>query len=261
MRRRTEMNKVCQLCVCLLLLPPLLYAAESGDRERTFLKALETFDAAKTPDDFRNVAVAFESLLGPEYSNDAVYYNIGNARVKSGEYGKAILAYRKAKFYRPRDPWLEANLRQTLTGAPGRLQNEPQPWWRSVIFWSEWLSYSEKFNLVLVAWVLSVLAFSSGLIWRKPRLNWAGWVIAGLALLFSLDAYLAYNDLNNSNRAVVVTETVARKGNGLNWEQAFDQPLKDGAEFSVIEKRADWIFGHFHGIGDAWLPAKNVAEY
>ena len=27
----------------------------------------------------------------------------------------------------------------------------------------------------------------------------------------------------------------------------------DGAEFTVLSRNGDWIFGHFEGIGDGWL--------
>src|SRR3954447_22067272 len=88
------------------------FAAEPGTRERTFIRALEVFDAAKTPEQSRESAALLESLLADGFRNGAVYYNLGNAYFRSKEYGRSIAAYRKAKPYRPRDPYLEANLRQ-----------------------------------------------------------------------------------------------------------------------------------------------------
>ena len=109
-------------------------AAEAGSKERTFLRALEIFDSAKTPADYRESAALLESLLSTGYRNGAVYYNLGNAYFRAGEYGRSIAAYRQAKPYRPRDPYLEANLRQALSVAPGRLREPPTPWWRHVMF-------------------------------------------------------------------------------------------------------------------------------
>src|SRR5580693_158050 len=100
-------------------------AAEPGARERTFLRALEVFDAAKTPGDYHESAAFLEILLAGGYQNGAVYYNLGNAYFRAGEYGRAIAAFRKAKPYRPRDPYLEANLRHALSVAPGRLPEPP----------------------------------------------------------------------------------------------------------------------------------------
>jgi tetratricopeptide (TPR) repeat protein len=258
MKRNSPMTAI--LCAVLPALGSMSRASDGGDRERAFVKALEAFDAAKTPEDFRGVAAAFEALVSPEYRNDALQYNIGNARMKAGDYGRAILAYRKAKLFRPRDPWLEANLLQALSAAPGRVPDEPEPLWRRVFFWSAWLSVPEKFHLMLGIWAASVLLVTAALVWRSGRLRWAGLAVGVIAVLFSIDAALASGELNHSRRAVVVNETIARKGNGTNWEPAFDQPLKDGAEFTIMERRGDWVLGHFYSIGDAWLPEKSIAE-
>src|SRR3954451_11594538 len=100
------------LVLCGMLFPGAATASDAGARQRTFVRALEVFDAAKAPRDYRESAALLESLLADGFRNGAVYYNLGNAYYRAGEYGRAIAAYRKAKAYRPRDPYLEANLRQ-----------------------------------------------------------------------------------------------------------------------------------------------------
>jgi tetratricopeptide (TPR) repeat protein len=228
-------------------------AAEPGTRERTFIRALEVFDAAKTPQDYRESAALLESLLGDGFRNGAVYYNLGNAYVRAREYGRAIAAYRKAKPYRPRDPYLEANLRQALAAAPGRLPEAPLPWWRHVLFWSGWLSYPEKAYGAFSGFVLAALAACSAVILRWPRAYWVSGALILLAAVMSVDAGLAYSDVARSRRGVVTAEIIVRKGIGKDYEPAFDQPLKDGAEFTVLSDNGEWILGHFEGIGDGWL--------
>jgi tetratricopeptide (TPR) repeat protein len=126
------------------MLPGEAVAAGAGTRQRTFLRALEVFDAAKSPREYRESATLLESLLADGFRNGAVYKNMGNAYFRAGEYGRAIAAYRKAKPYRPRDSYLEANLRQALSAAPGHLPEPPPPWWTHVLFWSGLLSFPEK---------------------------------------------------------------------------------------------------------------------
>ena len=231
-----------------------------GWRERTFMRALEVFDKAKTPDEYRQAAALWQSLLTDGYQNGAVYFNIGNAYMKAGEFGRAISSYRKARLYRPRDPYLEANLNQALALAPGRLPELPAPWWKHVLFWSGWLAYPEKFAAVVAAFGAACILAMAGLLLRKRRAYWiCGALVAG-ALLLSVDAALAYLDATQARRAVVVVETVARKGMGRGYEPAFDQPLRDGAEFTVISRSGQWVLGHFEGIGDGWLPQESVVE-
>jgi len=241
-------------------LMPATLAEERGARERTFVRGLEAFDKAKTPDEYRQAAALWETLLADGYQNGAVYYNIGNAYMKAGEFGRAIAAYRKARPYRPRDPYLEANLNQALALAPGRLAELPAPWWKHVLFWSGWLSYPEKFLAVVAAFGSGLVLAAAGLLLRKRRAYWVCGALAAVALILSVDAALAYLDATQLRRAVVVTETVARKGMGEKYEPAFDQPLKDGAEFTVIARSGQWVLGHFEGIGDGWLRQETVVE-
>src|SRR5580658_931414 len=139
------MHRIVPVLIALMhVVPAVAVAAEPGTRERTFVRALEVFDAAKTPGDYRESAALLESLLADGFRNGAVYYNLGNAYFRAGEYGRSIAAYRKAKPYRPRDPYLEANLRQALSVAPGRLAEPPLPWWMHVLFWSGAQSFPDK---------------------------------------------------------------------------------------------------------------------
>jgi len=241
------------LIALFLVLPGSALATEPGSRERSFVRALEIFDAARTPGDYRQSAALLESLLANGLESGAVYYNLGNAYFRAGEYGRAIAAYKKAKPYRPRDSYLEANLRLALSVAPGRLAQPPAPWWKHVMFWSGWLSFPEKSYGSFAGFLLAAVAACSALLLRRPRLYWFSGALVVIAAVLSLDAGLAYADLAWSRRGVVTHETIARKGIGKDYEPAFDQPLKDGAEFTILSENGDWIFAHFEGVGDGWL--------
>jgi tetratricopeptide (TPR) repeat protein len=242
------------------MLPGATVAAEPAARGRTFIRALEVFDAAKTPQEYREAAALLESLLADGFRNGAVYYNLGNAYYRAKEYGRAIAAYRKAKPYRPRDPYLEANLRQALSVAPGHLVEPPPAWWTHVLFWSGLLSFPEKVHAAFAGYLLAALAAAAALLLRRPRLYWGSAALLIVGAVLSLDAGLAYADLAWSRRGVVTTETIARKGIGKDYEPAFDQPLKDGAEFTILSESGDWSFGHFEGIGDGWLRREHTTR-
>ncbi len=244
----------------IIFLPAEAVALEPGMRERTFLRALEVFDAAKAPKDYLESAALLESLLTDGYRNGAVYYNLGNAYFRAGEYGRSIAAYRKAKLYRPRDPYLEANLQQSLSIAPGRLPESAQPWWKHVLFWSGWLSFPEKAYTSFAAFLLAALAACAGLLLRWPRVYWMSGALVIIAAFLSVDTGLSYADVAWSRRGVVTQETIARKGIGKDYEPAFDQPLKDGAEFTILSENDDWIFAHFEGIGDGWLRREHTVH-
>ena len=245
------MQRIVPTLVALILVSSVgAVSAEPGTRERTFLHALEVFDSAKVAADYRESAALLESLLTDGFQNGAVYYNLGNAYFRAGEYGRAIAAYRKAKAFRPRDPYLEANLSQALSLAPGRLPEPPAPWWTHVFFWSAWLSYPEKVYGAFAGFLLAAVTACAALFLGRSRVYWISAVLVASAAVLCLDSSLANA---RSRRGVVTSETIARKGIGTVYEPAFDQPLKDGAEFTVLSENGDWVFGHFEGIGDGWL--------
>ena len=235
-------------------------AQETVDRERTFARALELLDHAKTQDEFRHAASEFESMLAGGYMNGGVLYNLGNAYFGAHDYGKAIAAYRKAKLYRPRDLLLDAILREATTLAPGRLAEPAPPWWTHALFWSSWLSYPEKIYAACGVWVLGAFLVLAGVRFRSKRAYWFSGAAVIAAVLLSVDAGIAYDDVFHPRHAVVIGETVARKGNSMDYQPAFDQSLKEGAEFTIIERRGDWVLGRFEGAGDGWVAQSAIVE-
>lgn len=235
-------------------------AMDPGERERAFVRGLEQFDAAKKPSDYAQAAQTWNGIQSDDFQSGAVYYNVGNAYMRAGQFGRAIAAYRKAKLYRPRDPFLDANLRQALTAAPGKLADTPAPSWTLVFFWTTWLSVPEKVYGAAGAGALGALLMLGGFALRKRSFYWASAGVTVVALLLAVDASFAYSEATASNRAVVVTETVARKGMGETYEPAFNQPLKDGAEVTVQERNGGWVLANVPGIGTGWIRRENLAE-
>ena len=81
---------------------------------QTFQAAQQAFDKAQTPDDFLRAASLYQEILDAGLVSGAVLYNQGNAFLRGGHRGRAIACYRQAQRYRPRDPWLDHNLRCAL---------------------------------------------------------------------------------------------------------------------------------------------------
>ena len=249
--------------ICLLLnglVSGEIIAAEPGSYERSFVRALELFDGAKSPEEYRESAQVLESILADGLRNGAVYYNLGNAYYRAGDYGRAILNYRKAKPYLPGYPYLAANLEQALAAAPGRLAEPPDAWWSHVLFWTDWLSFPAKvyaffWGLSLAAVALAVAAFL-----RVSRLSLPIALLVFCSLAIGLDAALSDTEITGFRRGVITGETTARKGTDTSYEAAFDQPLRDGAEFQILNETHDWTLGHFEGIGDGWVRNEFVAR-
>ncbi len=241
--------------------------ASDEDRQRAFLRALDTFERAKTPADFQQAALLWESLLGDGYENGAVCYNLGNARMRAGNVGLAIAAYRRARRLLPREPSVEANLNAALDAAPDAPRLEAPPWWQRVLFWHATLAQHERLQASAWAWTLAFLLGLARLFTpvgarMRKTLAWCAGTVLAAGVLLSTSALLGYQSEVLSKRGVVaVSETLARKGNGPGYDPAFDRPLKEGAEFVALETRGGWIRVRLDGAGEGWIPEKDTAVY
>lgn len=230
------------------------------DVSRKFQEAQQTFDQARSPEDFLRAAALYQEIIDQGVVSGAVLYNQGNALMEAGQRGRAIAAFRQAKRYRPRDPYLEANLRYALAAAG------PAGRHRSIIdhllFWQDWLSYSEKFYLTAATAAATFLLGVLGLFaWRKlfNRLALAG---CALVLLLALSAGLDWYRYDCIRHGVIVREeVVARKGNSTGYEPAFTEPLAEGAEFSLVQQRGDWLLVRLVGGQEGWIEDDSAVLY
>lgn len=227
---------------------------------RTFQEAQETFDHAQSPEDFLRAAGLYQSILDRGVVSGVVLYNQGNAYMQAHQRGRAVAAYRRAKRYRPRDPYLEANLRYAKgeeDPASGR-----RPMIETLLFWQDWLSYPEKFWLVAAA---AALAFALGvttLYWHR-RL-FARLAVAGLlfVLLFGFSAGYDWWRFDRTVHGVIVRqEVIARKGNAAGYEAAFTEPLTESTEFHLVESRGDWLLIRLSRGEEGWVERENVVLY
>jgi hypothetical protein len=235
-----------------------LSASDSGDRQRSFVRAQEQFDKAQNPDDYRTAAKEFERVLSDGFQNGIVYYNLGNAYYRAGDYGRAILNYRKAKALRPRDVYLDANLQQALAAAPGRMTQPTPPWWTHVLFWNQWFSFPMKIKLAVGCLIMAAVLWVCAIFRRLSRLHGVTGALVCLGLALGIDLMLS--NPRSVTRAVIIAETTARKGTADDYEPAFSQPLRDGAEFRILSETSEWTLGQFEGIGDGWVRNQFIAK-
>jgi tetratricopeptide (TPR) repeat protein len=237
------------------------YAAPEGDLVRTYQRALEAFDQATGPEDYLRAAVLYQEILDRGVVSGALLYNQGNAYMRAGQRGRAIACYRRALVYRPRDPQLRANLqlaledRSPLHGSRGVLDY--------VFFWRDWIGYPDKVRataaLASCAFVFGILA-----LFVPPRrvFRHAAWGTLILTVIAAGSAGYDWHRFERIQRGVVVrAEVVARKGNADSYDPAFTEPLKEGTEFRVVERRGAWLQIQLDGTQTGWLPDTAVTTF
>jgi tetratricopeptide (TPR) repeat protein len=224
-----------------------------------FQSAQDRFDQAQDPPQFLQAAATYQEILDAGIVSGAVLYNQGNAFMRAGERGRAIACYRQAKRHRPRDPYVDANLRYALgEHAAGR----SKPVVEYVLFWSEWVSYHGKFQLSLGCALVTFCLSVAGLFVR-PRLFKRIALIAlcvTIAVVISA-AYDWYRFSHVKHGVVIADEVVARKGDSESYQPAFTKPLAEGTEFEVLDQRNGWTHVRLAGSQDGWVPNKVVTVY
>jgi len=227
-----------------------------------FAEAGRIFDRASGPEDHLRAASIYESILEDGVRSGAVLYNLGNAYWMAERRGEAIAAYRRALRYRPRDPYVHANL-LTALGRSAEEEARRRPLVDLVLFWGPWLSYPEtSAGVVALAALAAVLSLAGRLAPSNVRgLGRAAWIAIGFAALLSVTAALDAWRIEFVRHGVVTAEVLARKGNSDTYEPAFTEPLPEGEEFVVVERRGEWLRIRLEGNLDGWIPADRAVTY
>ena len=216
-------------------------------------EAQNAFLDASTEADYLQVAALYDRVLESGFVNGAVLFNQGNAYMRAGRTGLAVAAYRRAERFRPRDPYLEANLELALGAGAG-------PGSRTLLdhffFWQDWLGFHEKVRAAAgAASVALVLGLAGLFLGRSRKRRTFALGVLFITLLLTASAALDWyrHDVVRSG-VVVVEEVEARKGNAESFAPAFSTPLEEGVEFTVLEERGGWLHIRLRTGPEGWIP-------
>jgi len=231
-------------------------------------RAFEQATAAATSDPqlarrrYQDAVALFQSLIDSGVRNGKLYYNLGNAYLRLGQIGRAILAYRRAQRFIPGDERLAENLRFARSLCKTRIrQRQESDLLRSLFFWHYTTRTRWRAVAALACYGLGWMLLLVRLRWPVPALRYG----AGVALVVFL--VLGSSVLVDEYRRAAVREgvivrdgVVARKGDGESYEPRFKQPLAQGVEFTLLEARGSWLHIELPDGKDAWIPAR-AAEF
>ncbi|KPJ60133.1 MAG: hypothetical protein AMJ42_01570 [Deltaproteobacteria bacterium DG_8] len=229
---------------------------EEVDRATLFMEANKYYKEEK----YKEAALLYERLIQSGVSNGQIYYNLGNSYFKMGLLGKAILSYRLAELYLPRDEDLKANLRYARQLTKDKVESKQFiPFLKGFFFWHSKFNLKELMIVFLIVhsifWTLAIIR----IFWRKEYHNLI--FLINLALVVVLGFSLAiklYNYIYNIDGVVLAKEITVRSGNGFNNTALFQ--LHDGAEFTIIEQGKDWIKIELSDGKRGWVEGRWVGK-
>lgn len=245
----------------LLALVALVPSAAAQDLDR--FRAAEAASLAGRHDES---ATLLQAMLADGYENGYVLYNLGNAHLRAGRLGAAIAAYRRAERFLPTDANLAVNLRKALERRARTLSpiERPRTWLDFVFFWRRTLPFSSVLRLALGLGAFAFVLAALRLLLARPIavLRQTVVVMVVLALLFAASAFVAWRELEVRDHAVVLEhEVVLRKWRGPDAEPAYEQPLVEGTEATITERKDGWLRLRVADRYEGWLPESAAATY
>lgn len=242
-KKQTVLNILAMGLLLLCILFPAYGQAQddngggSLDEATLFMEAQKNYREGNYSQAARN----FEKLLQDGTRNGTLYYNLGNSYFKMGMLGKAILSYRLAELYLPRDEDLNANLRYARQLTKDRIESKQLvPFLKRFCFWYSKLNIKELFIVFLIAHTLFWLIAMIRIVWRKEYLNFIFLITLAVVVVlgFSLALKLYYYSYGIDG-VVVAKDITVRSGNGITNTALFQ--LHDGAECKITKQEGDWL--------------------
>lgn len=203
--------------------------------------------------DFRKSAEQWSRAIELGADGPAAWFNLGNALLRGGRVGEAIVAYRRAQRLSPSSEDIAANLAEARRRVSRPIEADANDLsFSTVASWWDLVPASIRIAMAISGWLVfwAVLFVRTG-VDRAARgaeseARSAGWkaLLAGsLALSLVSTATLAL-DASLSNWSpvgvVVVDDASLRSGNGAGFETVTVEPLAEGVEFVIEETRPGW---------------------
>jgi tetratricopeptide (TPR) repeat protein len=243
---RLTSKTVLLLCLLSLSLTPKAEANQWTDAEQSFAQAQAAPVGSDTAmADYTVAALKFQDLAATLQNGGEAWVNAGNAWFQAGEIGRAIAAYRNAQASRPSDSKLDQNLAaaraMTLNEVP-----DQRNWLVKIP--TRWLKIT-TLAINLIFWLSLLIAFR-----YRIRANILATSAIGLLLLVSAIMLIIRHSTEKPEGTVIVDAVYAKKGPGYAYANAFNEALYDGIEYTVLERRDDWLRIQLVDDRECWLP-------
>ena len=247
------------IIISLLLLlgtvSPLIAQTHIGD-------LLQLAQQAYQAGEYEQAIQQYEILRQTGLNHPALYYNLGNAYFKQGEFGWAIVNYRKAQLLTPRDPQIAENLQTARRLSAEQLPPSVQGPIEGLAVATSWFTRNELLQIGLFFWLGAMLLILPTIFLRTIRPMFQP--LAGLCMIpvvFIALSIVSRIVLDVTTPAVVVTDGVVEATTGPGATERYDVAfrLRAGAEGRLLQERQGWYQISMADNLQGWIPAETAA--
>ncbi|MCF6248979.1 MAG: BatD family protein [Desulfobacula sp.] len=231
------------------LIPKTLLATPSTH----YFEAVKNYKAGE----FKKAAEKFEAIAKTPINNPYLFYNIGNAYLKSGDIGHAVVWYERAKRLAPNDPDLKFNLAYANSQIKDKSE-EAVNMMDVLFFWDNLIQikYLQLGTIFLAFLFFSWAGFRT--IKQQPVLSGTGILICAVFLLTTTITGISMVKQTAQLHAIIIEDKIdVRSGVLNNATRLF--ALHAGTRVRVEEKRDKYLKIFFAKDKVGWIRA-SVAE-
>ena len=224
-----------------------LQAAE----DPTFATANQAYSEGR----FQEAVDGYQSLVNSGRWSASLFYDLGNAWFRLGDFGKAIVNYERALALDPQHPEASANLR--LVRDEARALELRKDWIEGYLAMGTPAQYS-----IAAAVAFWFVFFGLTRSFFSPRRRSTGRMafIAGAAMICGISIFALYtleNGAQGRALAIVTGDDIeARLATADNASSILALPA--GSEIKVLSERGEWIYAALPNGQRGWIPAKAV---
>jgi len=227
-----------------------LISSAFAQSDAQFAKANQEFAAGQ----FKEAIDHYEELVrtGPWSAN--LFYDLGNAHFRNGNFGRAILNYERALALDPRHPEADANLRITRDEARA-LELTASRTERALRF----MNLNQYAMTAGIAFWVGAFTITALFFARRRSGGLLTMSILSLSIFAAAVAAIVGFDNGNRGRALaIVTDTgvEARVATADNANRVLTLP--PGSEIRILSKRGDWIYATLPNNLRGWISAKSA---
>src|SRR5256714_9884201 len=218
--------------------------------EGAFAKANRAYAEGR----FDEAAAGYESLINSGNWTANLFYDLGNARYRLGDFGQAILDYERALALDPRQPEADANLRLARDEA------------RALEMRRDWIERYAGMATVKPYTIAATVAFwftlfkTAHLFFSRRRSAGRIALIVLSVMILGVSAFAIFSLENGARGAAlaVITgkEVEARLATADTAKSVLVLPA--GSEIKILSERGDWIYVALPNDQRGWIPANNA---
>ena len=205
----------------------------------------------------------YEALIDRGYTDATLYFNLGNTYLESGDLGRAILNYLRARALSPRDSDIRDNLELARSMTLDNIAAERGLLVESISYFGRrWVTPSELGAAALLLWAASGMAIGALLVWRVFPLRRVVRAVTAATAIATLASFLILVSMvyaNPYDKTGVVTSSAVEVVSGPGPQYPEEFTLYSGVQVRVTDSRHGWLRIELPG-GElrGWAPSHTI---